>query len=377
MKTLDQIEPRTPISALPFLIRAPGAYYVTTNLTGTAGAHGIVIEVSHVSLDLNGFVLTGLTNSLNGVHVSNQVANVVIRGGTIRQWALGIDGRSGSNGEFGALRLFDNGQYGLVAGVASTVEHCTAQANGGVGIGVGESGIIRDCASRANGQHGMVGEIGSRIERCTASYNRGNGIVGSDECAISDCAAANNGASGVSMGAGGHIQGSKASNNGLNGILAAAGAMIRGCSAAGNLQTGILAGSGAHVLECRVSVNGRGIAVQSGSTVQSCVALQNSGDGVMGTDECILVGNTASGNFLARDAAGIHVSGRDNAIRENTVVSNDWGIWVEAAGNLIIKNSAANNSLNYLISGTPQAMGPIVSGDRFTDATNPTANFEF
>src|SRR5689334_2731639 len=32
-KTLEQIEPRKPISALPFTITDPGSYYVTTNLT--------------------------------------------------------------------------------------------------------------------------------------------------------------------------------------------------------------------------------------------------------------------------------------------------------------------------------------------------------
>lgn len=33
MKTLDQIEARTPISSAPFTIIRPGSYYLTTNLT--------------------------------------------------------------------------------------------------------------------------------------------------------------------------------------------------------------------------------------------------------------------------------------------------------------------------------------------------------
>jgi hypothetical protein len=32
MKTLAQIEPRTPIASLPFTIAGPGGYYLTTNL---------------------------------------------------------------------------------------------------------------------------------------------------------------------------------------------------------------------------------------------------------------------------------------------------------------------------------------------------------
>ena len=46
MKTLEQIEPRTPISQadMPLTISAPGSYYLTTNLTGTAGSNGISIK---------------------------------------------------------------------------------------------------------------------------------------------------------------------------------------------------------------------------------------------------------------------------------------------------------------------------------------------
>ena len=63
MKTLDQIdsklEKRTPIEALPFTISAPGSYYVTGNLTGVAGQHGITIDADNVTLDLGGFELVG------------------------------------------------------------------------------------------------------------------------------------------------------------------------------------------------------------------------------------------------------------------------------------------------------------------------------
>jgi hypothetical protein len=37
MKTLAQIEPRTPISSAPFTISVPGSYYLTTNLTFSVG----------------------------------------------------------------------------------------------------------------------------------------------------------------------------------------------------------------------------------------------------------------------------------------------------------------------------------------------------
>ena len=61
MKTLEQIhdrtDPRTPISSLPCTISQPGSYYVVSNLHSTT--HGIVIDVSGVTVDLMGFSLTG------------------------------------------------------------------------------------------------------------------------------------------------------------------------------------------------------------------------------------------------------------------------------------------------------------------------------
>lgn len=37
MITLQQIEPRTPISSVPFTITTPGSYYLTTNLYSPSG----------------------------------------------------------------------------------------------------------------------------------------------------------------------------------------------------------------------------------------------------------------------------------------------------------------------------------------------------
>src|SRR6187455_75010 len=58
MKTLDQVEARTPISSVPFTISASGSYYFTKNLQfqNTSG-NAIAISASDVTLDLNGFTL--------------------------------------------------------------------------------------------------------------------------------------------------------------------------------------------------------------------------------------------------------------------------------------------------------------------------------
>src|SRR4051812_7502934 len=50
---LDQIEPRKPISTLPFTISAAGIYYLTKNITTTGD--GITIRADDVVVDLGGF----------------------------------------------------------------------------------------------------------------------------------------------------------------------------------------------------------------------------------------------------------------------------------------------------------------------------------
>ena len=66
MKTLTQIEPRTPIVSVPFTIGARGSYYLTTNLICTA-SNAITIAVGDVSLDLNGFTISSIVpNAANG-----------------------------------------------------------------------------------------------------------------------------------------------------------------------------------------------------------------------------------------------------------------------------------------------------------------------
>jgi hypothetical protein len=60
MRTLEQVEPRTPISAAGYIIDRPGSYYLTTNLFGAGGLGAIRIMTNDVSLDLNGFSIIGI-----------------------------------------------------------------------------------------------------------------------------------------------------------------------------------------------------------------------------------------------------------------------------------------------------------------------------
>src|SRR6266404_9548087 len=81
MKTLAQIEPRTPISSLPYNITNAGSYYLTTNLTGLSGTNGIMISANHVVLDLAGFALSGVPGATIGVNLPATQTNLLVRNG--------------------------------------------------------------------------------------------------------------------------------------------------------------------------------------------------------------------------------------------------------------------------------------------------------
>lgn len=66
MKTLHQVEPRTPISSLPFTISQGGSYYFTRSLHLPASGQvsdAIIVSASNVTIDLMGFTLSSGSRS--------------------------------------------------------------------------------------------------------------------------------------------------------------------------------------------------------------------------------------------------------------------------------------------------------------------------
>jgi hypothetical protein len=87
MLTLSQVEPRTPISSVPFTITKSGSYYLTTNLTATV-SNAITIAASGVSLDLEGFTISStVANAANGgaaILFDSGLGDIAICNGHIR-----------------------------------------------------------------------------------------------------------------------------------------------------------------------------------------------------------------------------------------------------------------------------------------------------
>jgi Right handed beta helix region len=314
MKTLQQIEPRTLIGSLPYTITNPGSYYVMTNLTGISGTNGITILSGNVTVDLNGFTLFGVSNSLTGVSLGGSVTNVTVRGGGIQGWGMhGVEAVSGVVAGLTVERLNVslNKVHGMYCICDAVILNCTALGNGGGGISI-QDGIISESIS---------------------SYNQTTGITCSGGV-VKSCVAMNNGAAGIN----------------------ATQTEVQNCKVTGSGTYGIVINSGS-ALNCHVSsCNRSGIYV-------------NAPDSQIIGNDCF--GNNA-GNFAAD--AGIYVNDSQSRIEGNHVMANGHAgiqVSVSYSKNLVIRNSVSGNTTNNYIIPASNDAGPIGSA---ATATSPWAN---
>jgi hypothetical protein len=155
MKTLAQIEPRTPISAAPFTISAPGSYYLTTNLTVATG-NAITIATNGVTLDLGGFTIASTAASATGygILINRGLRNLTIVNGFIQG---GVTNNAGTYNGPG----FDYGiYYSTVAPVNTRVAGVSVSGCLSFGIilgtGTGESTVVESCTVRTVGSYGVM-----------------------------------------------------------------------------------------------------------------------------------------------------------------------------------------------------------------------------
>lgn len=310
MKTLDQIEPRTLLNATntpgdatnTYIISAPGSYYLTGNLVGDSGKHGISIQASDVTLDLNGFALVNTTpgvGTVRGVDVPAEQKNICIRNGTVRLWnGGGVRAETVRNALVEKLRVSDcTGAVGIYVGLGSLVKDCVANANG-IGIQTSDRCQVMSCISTENTGNGFQSTSYVTIVDGTSSRNGGHGIKVEDHCSILRCSATWNDIDGISMNLGCTTTGCTGSRNGGNGILGSESS-ISACTANSNGLAGFyatrcsVANSNAHRnatfgIYCELGSitnstsdfnQGTGISITGGS-VTSCTANFNGDDGI-------------------------------------------------------------------------------------------------
>jgi parallel beta-helix repeat protein len=241
MKTLDEVEPRIPISQsdIPFTINESGSYYLTEDINSADTA--ITVAADDVTIDLAGFTLAGPdSGTIYGIYMSGR-SNVEIRNGTVRDFHSGIyeSSDSGQGHRVIDVRALSNGIRGIYLGSKNNlVKDCTASGNGTsatgyvYGIYASSGSTVTGNTVRDNGNsatsyvYGIYAYTGSTVTGNTAYYN-GTSATGSYVY-------------GIKAGSGSTVTGNTAYYNGnwadgdVVGIYAGSGSTVTGNTAYNN-----------------------------------------------------------------------------------------------------------------------------------------------
>jgi hypothetical protein len=337
MKSLDQIEPRTPISTAPFVISEGGSYYLTTNVTVSSG-DAITIAANNVTLDLKGFTIASTLPAAvsdTAILLSGGVTNIAIYNGHISSGvtntAAGVFGGSGfgygvrySGAYAQNVRVKDLSVVGLLyAGIflgmnATVVESCAVNVVGG-------DGILADSVSDSVVQN--CGGLG--IDAVTANNCESN--VRNSSVAL--WAVTANNCYGVSSGDGGGLYTTTANNclgysfgNGY-GISASTANNCYGYSG-GSGSSGIYADGQA--LNCYGMTHGKGYGVNT-TIAQGCYG--ESGDNGFGVHAKIATG--CYGKSTTAGGIGLSAGTASNCAGE------------ESSGGTAIQAAIANGCITY------------------------------
>jgi hypothetical protein len=388
MKTLDQLEPRTPIDAAhtpgdaasTFRITAAGSYYLTGNFTGEPGKNDIFVEANNVTIDLNGFTMTGAGDhgAISTALTLPTVENTTVRNGTVTNWGFAIALRDKARVE--RVSAVRNVVDGISAGNGSLIVECIASSNGQNGFSVGGSSAIRDSTARENGGNGMAASSELVVSNCNFSGNTGIGVLVGGNSTVQNCSVSRNGSTGIAGNDRCTIVDCVASSNGAFGIIAFGDATVQRCTASSNRgSAGIQVGDRSQVMSCVADNNGEGSA-GSGITaatrgfIKQCSATGNRLNGITVAGESVVAENRASANGQGATAAGIRTTGSGSRIEANQTRDNiGYGIQADA-GDVVLRNSAGNNTVLNFSPASGTNIGPIQSP---STATNPFANIQF
>lgn len=340
MKTLAEVEPRTAINAVNtpganvavFRITQPGSYYLTGDVSVSGHMVGILVGASDVTVDLNGFTISGSGSSpyQNGVQSVTSAVRVTVRNGTI----VGM----GNNG----IYLEGNADFPQ----HHTIEDVTVRGTSGPGIRVA-GGVVRNARISGSGS-GVVGT--------------GNHDLLVEHCLISDSAHYGISASRAT------VLNSTLSHNGYAGVRIMRG-VVRGCT---------------------LTANARGVSIEHnaptyGVLVEDCLLIDNAMGVTGGGFNNMIRRNVIRADGFRRDF-GISLSGAGHVIEENMVTYMTDGIQVTGSANLIRGNTiitcirafnlAAGNRVGTIVNPTssPAIVGSSGGG---LGTTDPHANFAY
>lgn len=218
-RTLTEVEPRIPVgpqttpgdsdlSPSVYKISQPGSYYLTGDVLGEAGKHGIEITAQNVTLDLNGFTVRGVPASLSGILHSGQAQAVRVVNGFVEGWGgRGVclnQGLIAGTNSVEDLTVRGCGMIGIQ--VMGSATRCLARDNAGGGFELSGEGVASGCAALENAGVGFYLSGRFIAERCISTGNADHGfILANAPCHVRSCTAQSNGNSGIRVAAHGSV----------------------------------------------------------------------------------------------------------------------------------------------------------------------------
>lgn len=160
-KTLQEIEPRTLISSVPFTISAPGSYYLSNNLTVVTG-NAITIAANGVTLDLNGFTLSSTVAPASGygIYISSSWKDIAILNGHVQGGVTDNGSGTFTGSGFG---------YGVYGPSAANVRVSGVSVSGvlyyGIYLNSSGSTVVEECTVNTVGSYGIYANV---VESCSA-----------------------------------------------------------------------------------------------------------------------------------------------------------------------------------------------------------------
>lgn len=322
-KTLQQVEPRTPVDKLPgsptaqFVIRQPGSYYLTGNVAGVNGKNGIEISADQVTLDLNGFALLGLPIARAAIVATDPTPaqparrGIAVVNGTVRSWPQGgVDLQNAEQCRVEGVVALDC-QFGVRTSSNSLISDCSAEFCSNTGIQVFDNSSIRHCTAMFCGNAGFTLNSGCSITGCTSQRNNASGFEGNSANTFADCVARENG-NGKTHGDGYQLvedcslENCLAIGNGSAGCAALHRLKATGCNFSNNRSSGIDAFDDDEVTDCNASLNG-GIGIYlNGGTVTNCTAERNTFAGISSFADAM---NVVHCNASHNGGAGVVLDG--------------------------------------------------------------------
>jgi hypothetical protein len=383
MKSLDQIEARTPIAFAPFTITEPGSYYLTTNITANAASsNAISIMADNVTLDLNGFTISSTANPASGFAIclnSNQ-ANITIKNGLISSGVTVVAGNyQGSGFLWGVAHLGSPARNVRVSGL--TVTGCQY---GGIYIDR-KNTVIQSCVVDTAGDTGI---FASSVFDSTAVNCGNNGIYADWAYNCAGTAIANG--NGIYANNAYNCNGTTSTGTGLYAVNVAANCSGGATSSAGstigvsantaNNCLGYIPGGSAAIRagianDCYGQCDGSGVGVWATYAAKTCYGTSGSGDGIHATiaENCQAYGSQYG--LVATSAINCYGSAVSHDAVRTTIAIGCFGQSAASLGSGIESGiSAFSDGVN---SGAGNGIDGIIANSCFTTPDNGAVDHKY